>query len=128
MLFISFTFAGIPPEAVKKAFDHKFPGSVNVKWGKESAKEWEAEFILNGSNISANFTIDGKWLETETSIKVTDVPKAITDAIKSKFPDWTITTADKTETAGKGTIYEIIIKKGKDKKEVAFREDGTPVT
>ena len=42
------------------------PAATDVKWGKESAKEYEAEFRLNGNNVSANFGSDGAWVETET--------------------------------------------------------------
>ncbi len=115
------------PTAVTSAFNKKFPTATKVKWGKEGAKEWEAEFTFEGNHLSANFAEDGKWLETEKEIKVTDLPKAVTAAINSKYPGYTITEADKTETAKHGTIYEADLKKEKEKKEVAFKEDGTPV-
>jgi len=65
------------PAAVTKAFNSRYPGATNVKWGKENAKEFEAEFKLNGDNVSANFGADGSWVETETVIKVTDLPAAV---------------------------------------------------
>lgn len=123
----SSSFADTPPPAVQKAFEQKFPKATKVSWGKENAKEWEAEFTDNGNKLSANFTNDGTWVETEKKIAVTDFPKAVTDAIQSKYKGWTITEADKTETAKHGTIYEADIKNGKSKKEVAFKEDGTEV-
>ncbi len=117
----------VTPEAVKKAFDQKFPSATKVKWGMENAKEWEAEFNFKGSEFSANFTSDGTWVETEKEIKVTELPKAVADAIAKQYAGWAITEADRTETAKNGTIYEADIKNGKGKKEVAFKEDGTPV-
>lgn len=116
-----------PPATVEKAFEQKFPNATNVHWGKENAKEWEAEFVLKGENISANFTSDGKWVETEKEIKATELPTAVAEAIKKQYPGWSITEADKTETEKNGTIYEVAIKKGKDKKGVAFKENGSPV-
>ena len=126
-LFSSFSFAGIPPETVKKAFDQKFPNATNTKWGKENAKEWEAEFVFNGSKVSANFNADGTWLETESKNAITDLPKTVTEAIRVNYAGWTITIAEKSETPDKGVIYELVIKKEKEKKEVAYNEDGTPV-
>ena len=96
----SCAFAGTPPDAVKKAFAKKFPTATQVSWGKESAKEWEADFIFEGSKISANFLQDGTW-------------------------DWKIVEADLTETAKNGTIYEVDLKKGLKSKSLAFKENGT---
>lgn len=126
LLISNNSFAGIPPETVKKAFDQKFSKATNVKWGKENAKEWEAEFVYNGSKISANFNADGTWLETENKIAITDLPKTVTEAIRVNYAGWTITIAEKSETPDKGVIYKLVIKKEKEKKEVAFNEDGTP--
>ncbi len=127
LAFISSTFAITPPDAVKKAFESKFKTATNAKWGKEGKTEWEATFSFEGNKLSANFAEDGKWLETENQIKISDLPKAVGDAIKSHYPGWAITEADKTETAKHGLIYEADIKKGTAKKEVAFKEDGKVV-
>jgi Putative beta-lactamase-inhibitor-like, PepSY-like len=117
-----------PPAVVQKAFEKKFPNATKVSWGKESPKEWEAEFTFEGNKISANFADDGTWVETERKIKITDLPKAVAAAIKSSFPGWTIIEADKTETLKNGTVYEADLKKGKTKKGVAFKEDGSRAT
>lgn len=126
-LICSYSNAGTPPAAVKKAFDKKFPTATKVSCGKEAAKEWEAEFTFEGNKISANFFEDGTWLETERQIKIANLPIAVGAAIKSKYPGWTIAEADKTESLKHGTIYEADLKKGKIKKGVAFKEDGTSV-
>lgn len=126
-LFCICSFAVKPPKAVKDAFDKKFPTATKVTWGKEAAKEWEAEFTLDGSKISANFYEDGTWLETEKEITATSLPAAVATAIKTNYPGWEITEADKTETSKHGTIYEADLKKGKQKKSVAYKEDGSPV-
>ena len=120
-------YAVTPPVSVTKAFESKFKTSTNVKWGKEGKTEWEATFSFEGNRLSANFAEDGKWLETEKQIKITDLPKLVGEAINSQYPGWTIIEADRTETAKHGTIYEADLKKGAAKKEVAFKEDGTLV-
>ena len=121
------SFAGTPPAAVKKTFVQKFPTATNVHWGKENDKEWEAEFKQNGVKLSANFTNAGEWVETEKEITYSELPKPVTEAIKKQFPNWKITEMDKTETAKFGTIYEADLKSGKQKKAVAFKDDGTTV-
>ena len=126
-LICSCSLAGTPPAAVQKAFEQKFPKATNVSWGKENEKEWEAEFTFSGGKLSANFTNDGAWVETEKVIAVSEFPKAVTNAIQKNYPGWKISEADRTETAKNGLIYEADIKSGIHKKEVAFKEDGTPV-
>ena len=83
---------------------------------------------MDGKKISSNFGLDGKWLETETEIPISSLPKAVTDAITSKYPGWVIKEADKTDTFKHGLIYEADIKSGASKKEVAYKEDGTIVS
>jgi hypothetical protein len=123
----SIAFSLTPPTAVKKAFAQKFPNATKVKWGKENKTEFEAEFTLNGTKISANFAQNGDWVETEAQIKVSELPKAVTDAINKQYPGWKIIKAEKTDNAKEGTIYEAGIMSGKHKKGVEFKADGTPV-
>ncbi|WP_316633107.1 PepSY-like domain-containing protein [uncultured Flavobacterium sp.] len=125
VMFCNCSFAMTPPKAVKGAFDKKFPTATKISWGKESAKEWEAEFTLDGIKISAVFYEDGKWLETEQEVKASALPKAVADAIKAKYPDWKIAEADKTESAKLGSIYEADLRKGMSKKSLAIKADGT---
>lgn len=125
VLATSFTFAGIPPEKIKIAFEKKFPNANKIKWGKEGKTEWEAEFKMNEISCSANFAIDGSWLETETEIKVSELPEVVSKAILSKYPTAKITSADKIESAKKPTVYEADLKIGRKEKEVLVHSDGT---
>ncbi|MCC7401024.1 MAG: PepSY-like domain-containing protein [Chitinophagaceae bacterium] len=112
-------------EAAKKAFAEKFPNATDVKWGKENAKEYEAEFKLNGQPVSANFKLDGSWVETESSIPVSDLPVAVSNALKTKYPGLPILKAEKTEKPGGKIIYEAVIKIHGKKKEIELNPDGT---
>lgn len=113
------------PKAVTDAFAKKFPAASNIKWGKENAKEYEAEFKLNGKMISANFSADGNWMETEAAIEVSGLPGAAVSAITAKYPGYSISGAFKIEKADGNTTYEAEIKKGSKKTEVILTSDGT---
>ena len=126
-LICSCTFAKTPPKAVSDAFMKKFPTATKVSWGIEGPKEWEAEFTLDGDKVSANFSQDGTWLETEQEIKASSLPAAVLSNVKMKYATWKIAEADKTETAKHGTIYEVDLKKGMKRKSLAFKADGTSI-
>jgi uncharacterized membrane protein YkoI len=111
------------PDAITKAFAAKFPGATEVKWGKESAKEYEAEFKLNNTTVSANFNTDGSWTETETKIPVPDLPSPVSAAITGKYPGAVIAIAEKVEKPGK-VYYEVQLKTSGKKKEAELTADG----
>lgn len=113
------------PAAVTQAFNSKYPRAMDVKWGKESAKEYEAEFKLNGNNVSANFSADGAWVETETEMKVTGLPEAVIAAINKNYPGAVITTAEKLEEPGDKVLYETVIKVNGKKKTLELNADGS---
>lgn len=112
------------PEAVKAAFKAKFPAATNVKWGKENATEYEAEFKSGTSNVSANFKKDGSWVETETSVPAASLPQAVTAAILKKYPGSTVLRAEQLDQPGK-SLFEVLIKTGGKNKEAEILPDGT---
>ena len=114
------------PDAVKNAFTAKFPAATNVKWGKENAKEYEAEFKLNNNSVSANFGMDGSWVETESVIPESELPAAVKTAVSAKYPGAPITLAEKTEQPGNKILYEVTVKVNGKKKSVELKPDGTP--
>lgn len=127
MLFLSFTSkaTGTPPDAVTAAFKQMFPTVTDVKWGKEDGTEWEGEFTLNGNEMSANFSEDGKWIETETEIEISALPTAVVDGINATYPGAKITEANVVKNAN-GGFYEVDLS-GAIVHEAAFNVDGSPV-
>ena len=114
------------PTKVKTAFEQKFPGAQKVKWGKENATEWEAEFTLNSKEYSANFNADGHWIETEYEIGEKEIPAAVTKTLSEEFSGYKLVESEISETAN-GKVYEFEIKTGSGKMEVAINTDGTIV-
>jgi hypothetical protein len=114
------------PDAVKNAFTAKFPAATNVKWGKENAKEYEAEFKLGNNAVSANFKLDGSWVETESVIPESELPAAVKTAVSTKYPGAPVILAEKTEQPGNKILYEVTVKVNGKKKSVELKPDGTP--
>jgi hypothetical protein len=112
------------PAPVTKAFNVKYPGATSVKWGKESPKEYEATFKLNGANVSANFNLDGAWKETETTIPSSELPAAVTHAVNTKYPGAAYLLTERIEKPGGKILYEVNIKVKGKKKELELDGDG----
>ncbi|WP_330441445.1 PepSY-like domain-containing protein [Flavobacterium sp. C4GT6] len=112
------------PQAVQSAFTKKFPGAKKVEWSKEKADEYEAEFKSGGTEQSANFDTNGKWLETETEIKVAQLPASVVKAISAKYPGYKIEEAEMTEKPGSVSFYEVTVEKGETSYEVQLSGDG----
>lgn len=124
LLVTNIAYAGKVPEIVKKAFNQKFKGATHVQWEKENTNEWEANFEFQGHKMSANYTNNGEWLETETTLSVSELPKEITDAVKKKYPKAIIKEADRVGRINMGLQYEVEIKTGQQVKGLILDEKG----
>ncbi len=115
------------PAAVKAAFKARFPTVTKVDYDHEKNGEYEAEFKMSGVKMSANFTSEGVWRETENVIAVTALPTAVAQSIAAKYPKAAVVGAAKIETSDNGTRYEADLKTGSKKSEVLFDENGNVV-
>ena len=111
------------PAPVKEAFTKNFPAATDVKYEMEK-KDYEINFKDKGVEMSANFDATGKWLETETEIKESDLPKEVSASVTKNFAGFKISEIAKTETPDKGLIYEMDLKKDKEGFEVQFSSKG----
>ncbi|WP_020471925.1 PepSY-like domain-containing protein [Zavarzinella formosa] len=59
----------------------------------------------------------------EEKVAVKDLPKAIVDAVKAKFPKAELVSGEKEKEDGK-TVYEVKIKDGKTELEIKLTEEG----
>lgn len=112
------------PAAVLSAFKAKFPNATKTTWELENTNEYEAGFKINGEEVSANFDNTGKWLETETEIKVSALPAAVQAALAKDFAGFKIEEASRIESAKDGNCYEAEIEKGEETFDVLFTPDG----
>lgn len=90
------------PTAVLEAFSKKYIGVLDVYWSKEKNGEWEAEFEFSNAETSATFSADGNWLESETEIRVADLPVPVQAALQSKK----VKEAARIECADGSTVFE----------------------
>lgn len=112
-------------EPVHKSFEERFPNATHVNWGNGNDTDWEADFLMNGSKYSASFTSKGVWIATIRIIKLNELPQEVRNSIITKFPHWEITELNRTEKAKDGVSYEVNLKKGRERKNIAFNKDGS---
>ncbi|MCX6326372.1 MAG: PepSY-like domain-containing protein [Bacteroidia bacterium] len=113
-----------PPENVKKEFSQKFAGAKSIKWVTEKENEWEAEFKLNGKEMSACFDNAGKWLETEAEVSAKELPVAVANTLKNEFSGFKtdeFSTIENPEMNG----FEIALKNKETELTVIIGADGT---
>lgn len=112
-----------PPKAVTDNFNSKFSGATKIKWDQEEENEWEAEFKMNGEKMSVSFDNAGKWMETESELKKSDLPGIVLSAINQEFEGWKIEGIEKLDSPD-FTGYELSVEKGKQEFEVQVSPDG----
>jgi hypothetical protein len=112
------------PAVVTSAFKTKFPTVTKTTWEMENKTEFEANFKSNAVETSANFDNTGKWLETETELKVSALPIAIQSTLKKDFAGFKINEASKIESVKHGNCYEAEIEKGEETFDILFTADG----
>ncbi len=94
-----------------------------VKWDQEEENEWEAEFKMNGDEMSASFDNAGKWLETEKELKKNQLPAAVLKAVNAEYAGYKMDEAAEIEKPDfKG--YELGIEKGEEELEILVTADG----
>lgn len=106
-----------PPKSVSDNFNMKFQNATKVKWDQEEANEWEAEFKMNGDEMSASFDNAGKWLETEKELEKNDLPTAVLKVVNGQYSGYEVEEAAEIEKPDfKG--YELAVEKGNQELEI----------
>jgi len=112
------------PKAIVAAFQENFKGAKVEKWEKEKDGGYEAEFDWNKVETSATFSADGKLNETEQEIKVSALPKTVTDYIAKNYAGHKISEAAKITGADGKMMYEAEVKKDKQEMDLLFDSNG----
>ena len=97
------------PAAAKSSFSKSFPKATNVKWEKEDGN-YEAGFTENGREMAATFDEKGTWLETESKIAISALPKGVVEYVEKNYKGQKIKGAEKLSLPNNEVQYEAEIK------------------
>lgn len=113
------------PAEVTDALSQRYPHAQKVSW-RDKISSFEAEFNLNGFDMTANFSSKGDWEKSEKKIKFSDLPHDVMDGFaKSKYTDWEKTSVTEIDENAEPLSYRILIKKsGVQKKYLYFDTKG----
>ncbi len=113
------------PAEVTTAFESRFPGAKKISW-KDNITNFEASFVIKGTETSAKFNVKGEWLVTEKKIEYVGLPPAVQDGFKkSKYSDWDLRGVKMIDEEGKELAYRMLVRKNNvQKKYLFFNGDG----
>src|ERR1035437_3536484 len=84
------------PASVKEAFAKKFPAATNITYAMEKS-DYEVTFKDKEVGMSANFNSKGEWLETETIMIESDLPKDVLTSAATNYVGFVTTNITKVE-------------------------------
>jgi hypothetical protein len=118
------------PKAVTDAIKAKFEGVelVSASKEKEDGKElYEVNVKHKGHKMDVTVTPEGKIVSVEKEIDAKDAPKAVAEALNSKYPKATVKKVEEVVENEK-TVYEyLIVTADKKTLEVVFDPQGKVV-
>jgi len=72
------------PATVKESIVKKFPAATSVVYKMEKA-DYKVTFKETAVGMFANFNSKGKWLEAQTSMIESDLPKEVLTSVATNF-------------------------------------------
>ncbi|BAZ10709.1 hypothetical protein NIES4071_25320 [Calothrix sp. NIES-4071] len=112
----------VVPAVVEKGFNSKYSANTPRTWQRHY-DGYEAIFTQNNIKYNAEFSSDGKWLETEYLVSKAEYPSIVLQKIQKKYPKFLITKYE-IEITPRGLFYEVDITDGEIEDELYFDEKG----
>ncbi len=112
------------PDVVERAFEQKYGEDAKPKWEVDSNGFWEAQFKTEKGAARADYTVEGKWVETEMSIDFDELPDAVQEAVRNEFGDREVAELEEVESAAKGKFFDIEFKESGPNEDVEYKPTG----
>ncbi len=114
------------PDAVITAFNKTYPNATALGYDIENengGKFYEIESKDGDIRRDLLYNADGSIFEIEEVMNISDLPAQVVSSVAMNYPKGTITKAERV-TKGSDTLYEVVVKTGKRKREVRLNGSG----
>jgi uncharacterized membrane protein YkoI len=115
------------PPAVRKTADEQSKGATVRGYSSEVANrklEYEVQLTLNGKSRDVTIAADGRVLEIEDEVTISELPAAVRDGIQQKAGTGTIVKVESLAKNGKVVAYEAQVRNGAKRSEIQVGPDG----
>lgn len=109
------------PATIQSNFKTGFPNAKDVEWKLKDGK-YKVEFEVNGLDHFAKYGADGKLLARGMKIRTSELPNAVTTAIKGSYAARMIDDAYRVDKDG--SAFYLIKLKGDPETKVLYTADG----
>ena len=115
------------PAPVQKAAQEQSKGATIKGYSKDVENgqlEYEVEMIVDGHSKDVSMAADGRVLEVEEQVALSDLPASVQQALKSKAHGREITKVESITKAGRLVAYEAQLKGAGRPREIQVGPDG----
>ncbi len=111
-------------ELAEKNFAEKYSNATEVEWSTDDHGNYEAQFKDGKRELRADYDRSGKWLETEESVKMEDLPEAVKKTIEDDYDKDEIAEIEWVDHHKKGIFYDVEFKDEGKNDDVEIDESG----
>lgn len=113
------------PTTVKTSFKTAFPNAKDVEWKMKEGK-YKVNFEVNGTDHIAAFGADGTMMSKGMKIRTSELPSAVSTAVKTAYADRTIDNVYRVDKDG--TVNYLVKLDGDPETKIMYSADGQVVT
>ncbi len=117
------------PANIKEAFQQnaQFAGTTDAVWSKTATGNWIASFTKENVKTTAEYNAEGAWVATRSEFPAGNLPAAVLETLKNKYPSAVVKEGWKIERADVAAYYKVNIDDGGTAKSVLLNDAGTIV-
>lgn len=110
------------PQALTEKFQKEYPNGNDVEWEKEM-DIYKVEFEIDRQDYEIWYAVSGEMVKMEKDLNSSELPAAVSNAIKTNYKDFRIDDCEEQQIDGK-TSYKVELEKGSEDFDVRYDKAG----